>query len=89
MADLGSLLQTNDIFHLAEGKHFAEVPDLSHLPELPCCHPCNPLPNDLFKGANLQWPEAGFVPSATGTLGGRCRWTLNRSWGADLGGRRS
>jgi outer membrane protein, heavy metal efflux system len=70
VADLGSLLQTNDIFQLAEGKHFAELPDLSHLSELPCCHPCNPLPNDAFKGADLHWPEAGFVPSATGTLGG-------------------
>jgi cobalt-zinc-cadmium efflux system outer membrane protein len=69
VADLGSLLQTNDIFQLAEGKHFAELPDLSRLAELPCCHPCNPLPNDVFKGADLQWPEAGFGAGATGSLG--------------------
>ena len=42
VSDLGSLLQTNDIFQLAEGKRFAELPDLSHLLELPCCHQCSP-----------------------------------------------
>jgi len=69
VADLGSLLQTNDIFQLAEGRSFAEVPDLSRILELPCCHPCSPLPNDAFKGADLHWPEAGFGPKTTGTLG--------------------
>jgi outer membrane protein, heavy metal efflux system len=69
VADLGSLLQTNDIFQLAEGKRFSELPDLSHLMELPCCHPCNPLPNDAFKGAQLNWPEAGFGPNTASGLG--------------------
>jgi outer membrane protein, heavy metal efflux system len=69
VADLGSLLQTMDIFQLAEGRHFAEVPDLSHILELPCCHPCSSLPNDTFKGADLQWPEAGFGAKKSGGLG--------------------
>jgi outer membrane protein, heavy metal efflux system len=68
VADLSALLQTNDIFQLAEGREFAEFPDLSHIRELPCCHPCNPLPNDAFKGADLQWPEAGIGPR-TSSLG--------------------
>jgi outer membrane protein, heavy metal efflux system len=67
VADLGSLLQTNDIFQLAEGKRFAEVPDLSHLLELPCCHPCSPLPGAHLQGPDLHWPEAGFQPKATAT----------------------
>jgi cobalt-zinc-cadmium efflux system outer membrane protein len=69
VADLGSLLQTNDIFQLAEGRRFAELPDLTGLLELPCCHPCNPLPNDAYKGAYLVWPEAGFGAKTTSGLG--------------------
>jgi hypothetical protein len=69
VADLGSLLQTNDIFQLAEGHRFAEVPDLSKLLPLPCCHPCNPLPNDAFKGADLHWLQAGFGLPAAGLVG--------------------
>jgi cobalt-zinc-cadmium efflux system outer membrane protein len=67
VADLGSLLQTNDIFQMAEGKRFVDVPDLSHLLELPCCHPCSPLPGAHLQGPDLHWPEAGFLPKATAT----------------------
>ena len=67
VSDLGSLLQTNDIFQMAEGRRFVEVPDLSHLVELPCCHPCSPLPGAHLQGPDLHWPEAGFERKATAT----------------------
>jgi hypothetical protein len=71
VSDLGSLLQTNDIFQMAEGKRFVELPDLSKLMQLPCCHPCSPLPGAHLEGPDLRWPEAGFTPkpTATGLLG--------------------
>ena len=72
VSDLGSLLQTDDIFQMAEGRRFVEMPDLSHLAELPCCHPCSPLPGAHLQGPDQHWPEAGFRPkaTATGALGG-------------------
>ena len=36
----------------------APVPDLAHLAHLPCCHPCNPLPDPGLKGADGTWPPA-------------------------------
>jgi outer membrane protein, heavy metal efflux system len=67
VSDLGSLLQTNDIFQMAEGKRFVQMPDLIHLLELPCCHPCSSLPGAHLQGPDLSWPEAGFTPKATAT----------------------
>jgi cobalt-zinc-cadmium efflux system outer membrane protein len=67
VSDLGSLLQTNDIFQMAEGKRFVQMPDLTHLMDLPCCHPCSPLPGAHLQGPDLSWPEAGFTPKATAT----------------------
>jgi cobalt-zinc-cadmium efflux system outer membrane protein len=67
VSDLGSLLQTNDIFQLAEGKCFVQAPDLSQLLQLPCCHPCSTLPGSHLLPPDLSWPEAGFSPKATAT----------------------
>jgi cobalt-zinc-cadmium efflux system outer membrane protein len=67
VSDLGGLLQTDDIFQMAEGRRFIEMPDVSHLVELPCCHPCSPLPGAHLQGPDLHWPEAGFRPKATAT----------------------
>jgi cobalt-zinc-cadmium efflux system outer membrane protein len=63
VSDLGSLLQTDDLFQLAEGAHLAEMPDLQHLVDLDCCHPCNPLPNPALRQADLQWPSTTIPPS--------------------------
>jgi cobalt-zinc-cadmium efflux system outer membrane protein len=67
VADLGSLLQTDDIFQMAEGQHFAQPPDLSQLAELPCCHACSPMPAAHLKPPDLTPPEAGgdLVPPPT------------------------
>ncbi len=50
--NVADLLETDDLFQLAEPKELAPLPDLEHLPPLPCNHPCAPgggrrLPDDL------------------------------------------
>jgi cobalt-zinc-cadmium efflux system outer membrane protein len=69
VADVGSLLQTDDIFQFAEGRRFADVPDLSQLLELCCCHPCSPPTVPSARQADLDWPKAGFASKTGGTLG--------------------
>jgi hypothetical protein len=39
------------------------VPDLIQLLALPCCHPCSPLPDAALRGADGNWPAAGFPPA--------------------------
>jgi cobalt-zinc-cadmium efflux system outer membrane protein len=68
VSDLASLLQTDDLFQLAEGARLAEMPDLSHLLEIDCCHPCNPLPDPALKGAYLEWPPTTIAPTVQGRL---------------------
>jgi len=58
VVDVANLLQTDDLFQLAEKDHPAPVPDLEHLAPLPCCHPCSPLPDPALKGADPNWPAA-------------------------------
>lgn len=36
---VADLLQTDDLFQLAEKREVPPLPDLEHLPALPCCHP--------------------------------------------------
>ncbi len=56
VADMASLLQTDDLF-AAGGKHcLAPAPDVAALLELPCSHPCSPLPDPALKGPPLGWP---------------------------------
>jgi cobalt-zinc-cadmium efflux system outer membrane protein len=67
VVDLASLLQTDDLFQLAEHLEVPPVPDLEHLLELPCCHPCSPLTDPALKGADLNWRSAAIAPSAMST----------------------
>lgn len=61
VVDVASLLQTDELFG-AEGtagtEAVAAVADLEHLMALPCCHPCNSLPDPALKGADGRWPAA-------------------------------
>jgi cobalt-zinc-cadmium efflux system outer membrane protein len=60
VVDIAQLLQTNDLFQVAdmvpETECLPAVPSLDDLPPLPCCHPCNPLPDPGLKGADGNWP---------------------------------
>jgi cobalt-zinc-cadmium efflux system outer membrane protein len=68
VADVASFLQTDDLFQFAEGSRFAQMPDLEKLFELPCCHPCNPLPDPGLKQADPVWPPTDAGPSNRGVL---------------------
>jgi cobalt-zinc-cadmium efflux system outer membrane protein len=63
VVDLASLLQTDDLFQLAETFHITPGADLEQLLALPCCHPCSLLPDPALRGANLTWPPAAIAPS--------------------------
>jgi cobalt-zinc-cadmium efflux system outer membrane protein len=56
IADLGSLLQTDDLFQLAEGTYPANCPALDQLLALPCCHPCVPVPQS--QGVDGSWIDS-------------------------------
>jgi cobalt-zinc-cadmium efflux system outer membrane protein len=62
VVDVSDLLQTNDLFHVADQPVPTEclhpVPDLEHLPPVPCCHPCSPLPEAHQKVPDGCWPPA-------------------------------
>src|SRR5262249_59320906 len=63
--DVAGLLQTSDLFQLAEEQCVAPVPALEEIFQLPCCHPCTPLPDPKLKGAEGSWPERpGLIPPA-------------------------
>jgi cobalt-zinc-cadmium efflux system outer membrane protein len=64
VVDTASLLQTDDLFQLAEPVGVAPVPDLDQLLKLPCCHPCNPLPGEQLRGADGNWQPAGIRPAS-------------------------
>ena len=67
VVDVANLLQTNDLFQMGEELTAKDcvspVPDLEHLPPLPCFHPCSPVPDPGLKGADGHWPVA-LPPSA-------------------------
>lgn len=61
VADLSTLLQTDDLYHAAQTQALPPLPDFEHLTPLPCCHPCSPIPGAHGKGADGCWPPAGFA----------------------------
>jgi cobalt-zinc-cadmium efflux system outer membrane protein len=65
VVDTASLLQTDDLFQLAEPVGVEPVPDLEQFLKLPCCHPCNPLPNERLRGADDNWPPTAIPPAST------------------------
>ncbi len=62
VVDVASLLQTEDLFQANGVFPVAPVPDLESLLQLPCCHPCSPLPGSIVPNADFTWPAAGFQP---------------------------
>jgi hypothetical protein len=59
VVDVADPLQTPDLFGIAGPTHpVAEIPDLEHLPGLPCCHPCSPLPKLHQRVLDGTWPNA-------------------------------
>jgi cobalt-zinc-cadmium efflux system outer membrane protein len=63
VVDVANLLQTEDLFQANGVFPVAPVPDLERLLQLPCCHPCSPVPNSVIPGADHTWPPAGFGTS--------------------------
>jgi cobalt-zinc-cadmium efflux system outer membrane protein len=57
---VADLLQTNDLFQIGleapEMQPVEPVPDLDHLPILPCEHPCTTMPDPALKSADSNWP---------------------------------
>jgi cobalt-zinc-cadmium efflux system outer membrane protein len=49
VVNVADLLQTDDLFQLAQPKELPPVPELDQLPSWPCCHLC-PLPGALLEG---------------------------------------
>jgi outer membrane protein, heavy metal efflux system len=78
---VADLLQTDDLFQLAEPRNVPGLPDLEHLPPLPCCHPgvaggaavpvMQPTPPVLSTGTNgfavSRTTVASFSPPSTAT----------------------
>jgi cobalt-zinc-cadmium efflux system outer membrane protein len=60
VVDVANLLQTEDLFQADGVFPVAPIPDLEHLLQLPCCHPCSPLPNSTAPNVDQSWPPAGF-----------------------------
>jgi cobalt-zinc-cadmium efflux system outer membrane protein len=61
VTDVANLLQTDDLFQLADGQACpAPIPDLEQLLQLPCCHPCSHAQDPALRGANGNFPPAGF-----------------------------
>jgi cobalt-zinc-cadmium efflux system outer membrane protein len=63
VVDVASLLQTDDVFQSTEQFHVAGVPDLEHLLDLPCCHPCSTVTDPGQRFADWHWPPAGIAPA--------------------------
>jgi cobalt-zinc-cadmium efflux system outer membrane protein len=61
VADLSTLLQTDNVFQAAQMEQVPPMPDLEHLPELPCYHPCSPASPSQLQAVEANWP-----PTATG-----------------------
>jgi cobalt-zinc-cadmium efflux system outer membrane protein len=64
VVDVAALLQTEDLFQTQGTWPPAPVPDLEHLLQLPCCHPCSALPGAVAPDSNDTWPRAGFAAPA-------------------------
>jgi cobalt-zinc-cadmium efflux system outer membrane protein len=66
VTDVANLLQTDDLFAGSQGHCVGPLPDLGPLFELPCSHPCSPLPDPALKGADRQWQAVDPVPVGPG-----------------------
>jgi hypothetical protein len=55
VVDVTNFLQTDDLFQLADGTHPCNTTNLEELLQLPCCHPCSPIPAPAFTPSNLNW----------------------------------
>jgi hypothetical protein len=60
VADVTNLLQTNDIFQVAEKLEPPTEVDLRKLMELPDCHPCSTLRDPALRGADINWHYSGW-----------------------------
>jgi outer membrane protein, heavy metal efflux system len=69
VSDVGSLLQTDDIFLMATQVENCPLPDLGKLLALPCCHPCSSLPSPTLKGISSfeSPPGQPVAPDPAGT----------------------
>ncbi len=69
VVSVADLLQTEDLFQAGQGVEMGEAPpcaaELERLPDLPCFHPCAPLPGG-HQGADGAWPS-GLSPKAPPT----------------------
>jgi cobalt-zinc-cadmium efflux system outer membrane protein len=69
VVDVADLLQTDDLFQLNKEhvptQDVAAIPDLDHLPGLPCCHPCSPAPEAHHRVVEGEWQAAD--PRVKGT----------------------
>jgi cobalt-zinc-cadmium efflux system outer membrane protein len=68
VVDVTDLLQTNDLFQVngqpVPTECVPPLPDLEHLPALPCDHPCSPLPGLHQQPDRNGWPQAIPAPEA-------------------------
>ena len=68
---VADLLQTDDLFQLAEKREVPPLPDLEHLPALPCCHPgvvgFNATPVEQVFGENTPHSSPPSAPSVVQT----------------------
>jgi cobalt-zinc-cadmium efflux system outer membrane protein len=68
VVSVADLLQTDDLFQVGLGLEMGEAPpcaaDLEKLPNLPCFHPCSPLPGRSYEGADSDWPSPLLKPGA-------------------------
>ena len=62
VVSVADLLQTDDLFQLAEPRDLPGIPDLEHLPPWPCCHP------GIALGNPVPIPDAPTIQPAPGAL---------------------
>jgi cobalt-zinc-cadmium efflux system outer membrane protein len=72
VSDVSSLLQTDNVYQLAVEVETCPLPDLGALLNLPCCHPCSPLPDPALKGVSSFEAPPGqpVAPAMTPVPGG-------------------
>ncbi len=89
VVNVADLLQVDDFFQVREladsAQCVAPVPDLEHLPGLPCCHPCSPANDPALKGADGRWPPPVPAPTAEPRRSGETPRLTEPTSGADGG----
>ena len=55
---VADLMQIPELYVDGQEQALPPIPDLAQLAPLPCCHPCQRLPDARWKGADGSWPEA-------------------------------